>query len=95
MSMEKEKYKKQLEAEGFKHIYEWTDASNTEYKEHSHKDKVSFFLTDGDLTMTIGGKTHVIKSGERMDVPVGVAHSAKVGANGCTFIVGEMIEGDS
>ena len=93
--MEKEKYKKQLAAEGFKHVFEWTDAPDTEYKEHAHKDRVSFFLVEGGLSMTLGGKTIIIQVGERMDVPVGVKHTATIGPHGCTFIVGEMIEGDS
>jgi len=84
-----------LNSEGFKHIYEWTDKSNKEYSAHKHKDKVSFYVIDGDIVMDIEGKSISIKKGERFDVPVGKTHSAKVGKSGCHFLVGEMINGDA
>lgn len=86
---------KNLQDKGFTNIYEWTDEPNTEYPEHSHKGRVSFYLTKGDIQMNIGGTIKIIKAGEHIDVPVGVPHTAKVGPNGCTFIVGEEIKGDS
>lgn len=39
--------------------------------------------------------TILLKAGDRIDVPVGKKHRAKVGPEGCQFIVGEMIESDS
>ena len=84
-----------LKNEGFVHVYEWTDKPNTEYSEHSHKGKVSFYLTKGSILMNIDGALTMVRAGDRMDVPVGIPHTAKVGPDGCTFIVGEEIEGDS
>lgn len=87
--------KQKLKDEGFTHVYEWTDAAGVEYPEHSHKGKVNFYVTSGSILMNVSGKETLVKTGERMDVPVGVSHTAKVGPGGCTFIVGEEIEGDS
>ncbi len=85
-----------LEAEGFKHIYEWHDEPGTVYQSHSHKGKVSLFIVNGGLTYKFADKPDlVVSKGERFDVPPGQEHSAFVGPDGCDYVVGEMIEGDS
>lgn len=88
-------FKEQLEKEGFIRVYEWTDPPGTIYPFHAHKGKVSFYVTKGEIAMDFPDKQVTIKEGERMDVPVGVQHTAKVGSEGCAFVVGEEIEGDS
>ncbi len=86
--------KQKLTAEGFAHIYEWTDSPGTVYPEHAHKGRVSFYVVEGSVTFSRGiDKT--VSAGERFDVPVGILHSAIVGQKGCVFVVGEEIEGDS
>lgn len=92
--MEKEEIIQELKKE-FAHIYEWTDSPNTEYPKHAHKGKVSFYVVDGSIVMNIEGVNKTVTKGERMNVPVGHFHTGKVGSGGCTFIVGEEIEGDS
>jgi quercetin dioxygenase-like cupin family protein len=87
--------KEKLEAEGFKHVYEWHDEPGTDYPPHKHQGKVTLYITGGSLSFFIDGKVIELKDGERFDVPVGKEHTAKVGAEGCSYIVGEMIEGDS
>lgn len=84
-----------LASEGFTHIYEWTDKPDTEYAEHSHEGKVTFYILKGNIRMTIAGISKEVQTGERCDVPIGAPHTAKVGPEGCTFLVGEEIEGDS
>lgn len=84
-----------LKQDGFAHIYEWRDAPGTEYPAHAHKGKVSFFITEGEIEMNVDGKITLVKAGDRMNVPVGISHTAKVGDEGCVFVVGEEIEGDS
>ncbi len=84
----------ELKEEGFAHIYDWSDKPNTEYPEHTHKGKVSFYITRGSVTFSGDIKT-TVSAGERFDVPVGVKHSAIVSPEGCDWIVGEEIEGDS
>lgn len=83
-----------LKEEGFAHVFDWHDEPNTKYDPHSHKGKVSFYIIQGSVTFS-GGITETIKAGERFDVPIGVTHSAVVGPEGCDWVVGEEIEGDS
>jgi len=87
-------YEEIFKSEGFTHIYEWKDKPGIKYEEHAHKGKVSLYITAGSVTFS-GGINKELKSGERFDVPVGIAHTAIVGLNGCSYIVAEEIEGDS
>lgn len=89
--------KKKLADEGFPYVYEWHDDAGTTYLEHFHKDNVSIYITEGDVTFTFPktGETKIVSIGERFDVPTGEPHTALVGSSGCSYIVGEMIDGDS
>ncbi len=84
-----------LEKEGWSHIYEWQDKPGAIYEEHSHQGKVVLFITEGQIDFTINGTTHTLKTGDRFDVSPHTLHSAVVGPQGCQFVVGEEIDGDS
>ena len=84
-----------LEQEGWLHVYEWSDAPGTEYAEHSHQDKMAIFITEGSLSLTLDGETKELTVGDRLDIPPHTPHSATVGPDGCQFVVGEMVKGDS
>lgn len=82
--------------EGFTHVFEWQDAPNTSYDEHAHQDRVSIYIIEGSVTFLFeDGSAKEVKQGERFDVPPGLKHTALVGEEGCEYIVGEMIKGDS
>jgi len=93
--VDKNLLKQQLEKDGFKHIYEWKDEAGTNYPPHKHKDKVTLYIVDGGLTFYFDKQAVEVKKGERFNVPPGKEHTAKVGPDGCFYVVGEMIEGDS
>lgn len=84
-----------LKDEGFVHVYDWYDKPDVEYPAHAHKGKVAIYITQGSVTFWFGQEEVVLPAGARFDVPVGVEHVAKVGPDGCTYVVGEMIKGDS
>jgi quercetin dioxygenase-like cupin family protein len=88
-------FKEQLKSEGFPFVFEWTDAPDTIYTPHLHKGRVTFYITKGEIAVDILGKKLLITEGKRLDVPPAVIHSAKVGPQGCSFVVGEEIEGDA
>ena len=83
---------KQLQAEGFGSVYEWTDPARTEYAEHSHAGRVSLIVTDGSITFDFEGTIKVLKAGDRFDVPIGKPHNAIVGDRGWSVVVGEEFE---
>lgn len=84
-----------FEKEGFSNVYEWDDPAGTEYPLHAHKGKVSILVTDGSCVFKINGEEIALSANERLDIPVGVEHTAVVGQEGWRVIVGEEIEGDS
>lgn len=84
-----------LEKEGFPSVHEWQDKPNTIYSSHQHQGRVTIFITEGSLKLTIEGVTHTLRTGDRFDIPPQTEHSAVVGPEGCQYVVGEMIEGDS
>jgi len=80
---------RQLESEDFNEVYEWFDESSKHYPAHSHTYGVSIIVSEGEIEIITGGKTVLLKSGERIDVPADQEHSATAGKEGCKYIVGE------
>ena len=79
----------QLKSEGFKTTYSWQDGPNAFYPEHTHPTETAHIVLDGELALTMNGTTRVYRAGERCDVPSGAVHSARMGANGCRYLLGE------
>lgn len=90
----KDQIKQQFKNNGYIHVFEWVDKPNTLYEEHEHKGRTAFYVTQGSVTFT-SGLSGTFKTGDRLDVPLGVKHTAVVGSEGCEWIVAEEIEGDS
>ncbi len=91
--MNKDSLTQRLKEKGFPHVCEWYDKPGTEYPAHAHKGPVSMYILKGGLTFWFGDEEVILKEGDHFDVPVGREHTAEVGRLGCTFLVGEMIEG--
>jgi len=81
--------KEKLKQEGFSNIFVWSDAPGAEYPDHTHQQLSAHIILNGEMSLTIKGETHVLKEGSRHDVPAGETHSAKMGPEGCTYLVGE------
>ena len=79
----------QLRSEGFSHTYVWADGPNAFYPEHTHPTETAHIILDGAMTLTMGDKSRTFHAGERCDVPAGEIHSAKMGARGCRYLIGE------
>lgn len=90
-----ERWIQTFEDEGFDSVYEWQDPAGTVYEEHTHKGKVSIFVTDGSITFDFAGVKKEVGTNQRFDVPVGVSHTAIVGLQGWIAIIAEEIENDS
>jgi quercetin dioxygenase-like cupin family protein len=82
-------WEKKLRGEGFGHIFTWEDGPDAFYPEHTHGGTTAHIIVKGEMTLTTGGETRTYKAGERCDVPAGAVHSAKMGPEGCRYIVGE------
>jgi mannose-6-phosphate isomerase-like protein (cupin superfamily) len=87
--MDEVKAAAQLKREGFEHTYVWRDGPNAFYPEHRHDMETAHIVLDGEMTLTVNGESRTFSAGERCDVPAGVMHSARMGARGCRYLVGE------
>lgn len=81
--------RKLLESEGFSHVYVWQDHPNAFYPDHAHLGESAHIILDGEMTLTMRGNARTYRTGERVDVPGGTVHSAKMGPDGCRYLIGE------
>jgi quercetin dioxygenase-like cupin family protein len=79
----------QLRREGFSETYVWEDGPNAFYPEHIHPMETAHIILEGEMTLTMAGKSQTFHAGDRCDVPAGAIHSAKMGAHGCRYLIGE------
>jgi mannose-6-phosphate isomerase-like protein (cupin superfamily) len=80
---------KQLHAEGFGHTYVWQDGPHAHYSDHTHAGETAHIIMDGEITLTMSGQSRTYRAGERCDVPAGAVHSARMGPQGCRYLIGE------
>jgi len=78
-----------LRAEGFAHTFVWQDGPEALYPDHAHTRETAHIILSGEMTLTMDGKSRVFRAGDRCDVPAGAVHSARMGARGCRYLVGE------
>jgi quercetin dioxygenase-like cupin family protein len=79
----------QLKSEGFQRTYAWQDEPNAFYPQHTHPTETAHVVLEGELALTMNGLTRVYHTGERCDVPSVAVHSARMGAKGCRYLIGE------
>ena len=46
-------------------------------------------ILEGELSLTMRGNARTYREGDRVDVPGGTVHSAKIGPAGCRYLIGE------
>ena len=87
--MDEDKLAQTLGREGFRHTYVWQDAPNASYPDHTHATETAHVILSGEMTLTLGAESRTYHAGQRCDVPAGTVHSARMGPNGCRYLIGE------
>lgn len=87
--MNEGEFEQQLKNEGFEKVYVWQDGPGVSYPNHEHSVTAAHIILDGEMTLTVNGNTHILKAGSRFDVLAGTVHEAKMGPNGCKYMIGE------
>jgi mannose-6-phosphate isomerase-like protein (cupin superfamily) len=87
--MDEKEMANQLEREGFGHTYVWQDGPNAFYPEHAHDSETAHIILSGEMTLTMNDQAETYRLGERCDIPAKAVHSAKMGPNGCRYLIGE------
>lgn len=81
-------WEKQLEVEGFSQIYVHQDPPFLEYPEHEHPVRTAHVILSGGMTIWSGGREVELRAGDRFDVLADVLHAARIGSEGCVFLIG-------
>jgi len=89
--MDEEKVAAQLQREGFANTYVWEDRPNAHYPDHIHLQETAHIILAGEMTLTLAGQSKTYRAGERCDVPPGAIHSARIGHQGCRYLIGERL----
>ena len=87
--MDEQSLAKKLRDEGFGHTYVWQDGPNAHYPDHTHAVETAHIVLTGEMTLTMDGEAHTYRVGDRCDVPAGAVHSARMGPQGCRYLIGE------
>ncbi len=81
--------REKLHREGFEHTFVWQDRPGAFYPDHKHDTLTAHIILSGEMQLTMNGASKVFRLGERCDVPEGTVHSAKIGPEGCRYLIGE------
>jgi quercetin dioxygenase-like cupin family protein len=70
--------------------YSWSNGPGDSYSPHSHGYEKVLYCVDGSITFVLDrtGERRELAAGDRMVLPAGTVHAAKVGPHGCTCIEG-------
>jgi len=78
-----------LHSEGFPRTYVWQDGPGVHYPDHTHSTVTAHIILEGEMTVTSQGNTETYRAGDRFDVPANAVHSARMGPQGCRYLIGE------
>jgi mannose-6-phosphate isomerase-like protein (cupin superfamily) len=87
--LKEEEFKEQLRRQGFSRVYVWQDGASAFYPEHTHDGLTAHIILEGKMTLSMRGVTKTYHVGERCDVPAGAVHAARMGPEGCRYLIGE------
>jgi quercetin dioxygenase-like cupin family protein len=80
--------RRQLEAEGFE-VWSWSDPPGADYQAHTHDHDESLWVVAGEITFGAAQREFRLGPGDRLMLPQGTVHTARAGANGATYLIGE------
>ncbi|MFQ5666566.1 MAG: cupin domain-containing protein [Candidatus Binatia bacterium] len=85
-----EALRQQLAEEGFD-VFRWRDESGANYQPHSHDHDEILWVIEGEMTFGAGGTEFRLRPGDRLLLPKGTVHTARAGADGVTYLIGERL----
>jgi len=65
----------------------WRDAPGETYEPHKHDADQTLYLVEGSLELEVGGETHSLHPGDKLELPAFTVHSVKA-PSGATYIIG-------
>ncbi len=77
-----------LMAEGFE-VFVWEDSPGSTYDPHSHDHDESLWALAGEIVFGVAGGEYRLGPGDRLMLPAGTVHTARVGPQGARYLIGQ------
>ena len=72
-------------------VYGWSNGPGDRYEQHAHAYNKLLYCTQGSIDFVLGdGRTLTLRPGDRMVLPAGTPHTARVGPEGCVCVEGKV-----
>ena len=72
-------------------VYGWSNGPGDRYEQHAHAFNKLLYCTQGSIDFLLGdGRTLTLRPGDRMVLPAGTPHAARVGPEGCVCVEGKV-----
>jgi quercetin dioxygenase-like cupin family protein len=81
--------RRQLEEDGYS-TYQWRDEGGTDYGLHSHNHDECIWVVSGTLIFSVSGRELRLQEGDRLLLPKGTVHRARVPREPATYLIGEL-----
>ena len=81
--------RRRLEADGFA-VWAWSDPPGRDYPPHSHDHDECLCVLTGEIALGAAGRELRLRPGDRLMLPKGTVHTARAGAAGATYLIGEQ-----
>ncbi len=89
INMTEEEWISTLTSEGYDRVFVWTEGPNETDEDHVHDFDTRIVVLEGEISVTTNGHVVTARSGDTLDTPRSVKHSAVTGSEGCKYIVAE------
>lgn len=83
-------FRSQAMARGFTEVLDRSWAPNTAVSPHSHPFRAQALLVQGEMWLTVEGKTRHLQPGDGFDLPAGLVHEERYGPQGATYWVARL-----
>ncbi len=87
--MNEQEITEQLVKEGFGEVSVYEDGPGFEYAVHTHEKLTAHVILAGSMKLVDVKGVKELVVGERFDIPSGTVHSAKMGSEGCKYLIAE------
>jgi quercetin dioxygenase-like cupin family protein len=82
-----------LKSEGYGNLYVWKDPPGAFYDWHTHPEDEVRLVLRGEITIGTENGVFNLAPGDKLSVPAGTRHWARVGGSGVVYVCGTKVEG--
>jgi len=79
---------RRLAEDGFD-AFVWRDEPRADYEAHAHDRDESLWVIEGEIVFGVAGEEYRLGPGDRLMLPRGTVHTARAGAEGARYLIGQ------